>query len=174
MRRLALLLAAALALGAATPALAQSRGHHGGGDRGAPHMSAPRMGGRPVGGARAPWTGPPGRMDGAPGRGPFAPPARVYGGPAPGGPWEQPRPMGGWNGYPGYAGPPGYPAPASRARAWRRGGYLPPSYPGDVVQDFGRYRLRRPPSGYNWVREGNEFLLVSSGSGLIFDVVPAY
>jgi len=187
-----MLFAVALTVGAVTTALAQSYGHRGGGGRGgAPHMSAPRMpgprmgganmGGRPVGAPRYPWggpvAGPPVRGYPAPNRGGYMPPGRVYGSP-PTGPWAGPRPGGGWSGGPVYASPPGSPggyrAPAGPARGWRRGGYLPPSYPAAVVQDFGRYHLRRPPAGYNWVREGNEFLLVSAGTGLIFDVVPAY
>jgi Ni/Co efflux regulator RcnB len=188
-RRLASLIAAALTLGAAATALAQPPGHRGGGHGGAPHMSGPRMpgpraptsrmagpymGGRPIDGAHNPWAGsmggPPGRVYASPPGG-YGPPGRSYRRPA--NSWAAPRANGGWGG-PVYASPPGYPAPALPAKAWRRGGYLPPSYPGVVVQNFARYHLRRPPDGYNWVREGNELLLVSAGTGLIFDVVPAY
>jgi Ni/Co efflux regulator RcnB len=43
-----------------------------------------------------------------------------------------------------------------------------------VVGDYGRYHLRRPPFGYRWVQVGNQFMLVSSSTGLIFDVAPAF
>ena len=55
--------------------------------------------------------------------------------------------------------------------AARRGGYLPDNYRGGVVNDYRRYRLRPPPMGYNWVRVGDGFALVSE-DGRIFDVVP--
>jgi Ni/Co efflux regulator RcnB len=58
------------------------------------------------------------------------------------------------------------------ARSWRRGGYLPPAEQSYVVGDYPRYHLRRPPYGYHWVRIGNQFMLVSSSTGLIFDVAP--
>lgn len=53
----------------------------------------------------------------------------------------------------------------------RRGGMLPPTYRGAPVYDPGRYRLRPPPPGYAWYRVGDDFLLVSEMSGLIFDVI---
>jgi Ni/Co efflux regulator RcnB len=65
------------------------------------------------------------------------------------------------------AGPPRGFAPPPSAR---RGGYLPDSYRGGVVNDYRRYRLRPPPAGYSWVRIGNGFALVSE-DGRIFDMV---
>ena len=64
-------------------------------------------------------------------------------------------------------GPPRGFAPPPSAR---RGGYLPDSYRGGVVTDYRRYRLRPPPAGYNWVRVGAGFALVSE-DGRIFDMV---
>jgi len=64
-------------------------------------------------------------------------------------------------------GPPRGFAPPPSAR---RGGYLPDSYRGGVVNDYRRYRLRPPPAGYNWVRVGAGFALVSE-DGRIFDMV---
>ncbi len=54
---------------------------------------------------------------------------------------------------------------------WRRGAYLPPSYQGFVVDEYWRYHLRRPPFGYHWVQVGDDFLLVSVSSGVIFDII---
>jgi Ni/Co efflux regulator RcnB len=171
--RLAILLAAVLAMAAAGgTALAASPYHHGGGRGGPPRMSAPRGSGPFMGGPRAPWggrgpTGPPSRYD--------EPPPRYYEPPR-ASVWA--RPPSGARGPAGpmYATPPVYtrPAPAFPSRGWRRGGYLPPAYQGAVIQDYGRYHLRRPPYGYNWVQVGGEMLLISGSSGLIFDVVPAY
>jgi len=140
-------------------------------------MGAPRMAG-----PRAPWggrgpvfptgryEGPPNRYGARPGAGAWAPPgARGYG---PAGRWYARPPV--YALPPAYARPPVYARPAPVARAWRRGAYLPPEYQGYVVQDYGRYHLRRPPYGYSWVQVGNELLLISASTGMIFDVAPAY
>jgi len=69
--------------------------------------------------------------------------------------------------------PRGYGAPPSAYRAApRRGGYLGPGAGGEVIQDYGRYRLRPPPRGYEWVRVGGGMALVSNATGQVFDVVP--
>lgn len=71
----------------------------------------------------------------------------------------------------GYEGPgrraPGFAPPPSA----RRGGYLPRSFSGEIVDDYRRYRLRTPPAGFAWVRVGNGFALVSMADGQIFDMV---
>jgi Ni/Co efflux regulator RcnB len=72
-----------------------------------------------------------------------------------------------------YGPPPGYGGnerPSSRPGSVRRGGYLPPQAPGYVVEDYGRYRLRPPPRGYDWVRVGDDFVLVAP-DGQIFDMI---
>jgi Ni/Co efflux regulator RcnB len=56
--------------------------------------------------------------------------------------------------------------------SWRRGQFLPPQARGGVVEDFARYHLRRPPRGYVWYRAGDDFVLASHGSGVIFEVIP--
>lgn len=61
--------------------------------------------------------------------------------------------------------PPGGPAP-------RRGGYLGPQSGGEVIQDYGRFRLRAPPRGYAWVHTPGGMALVSQATGQVFDVVP--
>lgn len=52
---------------------------------------------------------------------------------------------------------------------WERGHrYGGPMY---VVQDWGHYGLRAPPSGYHWVRADSDYLLIAVGSGVILDIV---
>jgi Ni/Co efflux regulator RcnB len=64
-----------------------------------------------------------------------------------------------------YAPPPGaYQAPP------RRGGYLEQG--GPVIEDYGRYRLRAPPRGFDWVRTPGGMALVQQGTGRVYDVVP--
>ena len=60
--------------------------------------------------------------------------------------------------------------PAPYAASPRRGGYL--SQGGPVIEDPGRYRLRPPPPGYDWVRTPGGMALVSRATGQVFDVVP--
>jgi len=62
--------------------------------------------------------------------------------------------------------------PMPRGGAWRRGQYLPPEYRGYRVPDLGRYRLRPPPPGYDWVTVGPDIYLMQRNSGLVLDVVP--
>lgn len=76
--------------------------------------------------------------------------------------WSYGAPPAAYYGRPGYQ--PGY-------QAWRRGGYLPPSYRSYVVRDYGRYGLRAPPRGYYWYQSGNDYLLAAIATGLIFDIV---
>jgi Ni/Co efflux regulator RcnB len=62
--------------------------------------------------------------------------------------------------------------PSYGGGAARRGGYLGPGAGGEVIQDPGRFRLRAPPRGYEWVRTGRGMALVSQSTGQVFDVVP--
>ncbi|HEY2358182.1 MAG TPA: RcnB family protein [Phenylobacterium sp.] len=66
--------------------------------------------------------------------------------------------------------PRSYP-PMPYQSAPRRGGYLGPQG-GEVIPDPGRYRLRPPPRGYDWVRTPSGMALVSRSTGQVFDVVP--
>jgi Ni/Co efflux regulator RcnB len=69
--------------------------------------------------------------------------------------------------------PRGYAPPAAAyGAAPRRGGYLGPGSRGEVIQDYGRQRLRPPPPGYDWVQTGRGAALVSRSTGQVFDVVP--
>jgi Ni/Co efflux regulator RcnB len=76
--------------------------------------------------------------------------------------WSYGAPPAAYYGRPGYQ--PGY-------TAWRRGGYLPQSYRGYVVNDYYRYGLRAPPRGYYWYQSGNDYLLAAVATGLIFDII---
>jgi Ni/Co efflux regulator RcnB len=153
-------LAAGAVLWQAAPALADPHGgHHGGGmERGG---GWGRGGGEERGGGRFEHGAPSGDERGGP----------------PGGErWDERRYNGYYVGQRWYYGPPSRPtygAPGYRPgfTPWRRGSYLPPDYQSFVVDDYWRYHLRRPPGGYRWVQAGDEFLLVSIATGLIFDVV---
>jgi Ni/Co efflux regulator RcnB len=190
-----LALAAALAL-AIPAARADPHDHgHGEGRGGGPRGGYERGGGGgPHGGyERGPEGGPRGGYERAPhadyehgARGAYdASPGR---GPAPrwerrdeerdeGERWDDRRFNGYWLGSRWYFGePPGqlFREPGFRPgfAPWRRGAYLPPSYQGFVVDEYWRYHLRRPPFGYHWVQVGDDFLLVSVSSGVIFDIIP--
>jgi Ni/Co efflux regulator RcnB len=57
---------------------------------------------------------------------------------------------------------------------WRRGSrYYGPRV---VYRDWGRYHLRRPPPGYEWVREGNRLVLIAAATGIIAELfsLPGY
>jgi Ni/Co efflux regulator RcnB len=54
---------------------------------------------------------------------------------------------------------------------FRRGQVLPQAERGYVIGDYYRYHLRRPPPGYYWYRNGEDFVLAAVASGLIFEVV---
>jgi Ni/Co efflux regulator RcnB len=174
MNRARLILAGLLALIAAwiaAPAMAEPHPPW----RGQAHGSGPHgyVGGvrrSPVSGPQ--WVGAERWNRGGPYARPAAPPAW---GPA----WDDQRNNGYWlNNHWHYGPPPDEvirtPGLRPGFAPWRRGGVLPPYYAGDVVGDFDRYHLRRPPYGFNWVRVGQSFLLVSTSSGMIFDVIEGY
>ena len=52
-------------------------------------------------------------------------------------------------------------------------GRLPPDARGQVIQDFGRFHLRRPPRGYYWYQAGSDYVLASLATGVIFEVFPS-
>jgi Ni/Co efflux regulator RcnB len=72
---------------------------------------------------------------------------------------------------PRYLGPP-QAAPPRAAQGYRRGRILPPQARGQMVSDYGRYRLRRPPPGYAYYRVGGTVFLANQRTGLIFETVP--
>ncbi|WP_058196812.1 RcnB family protein, partial [Xanthomonas translucens] len=58
------------------------------------------------------------------------------------------------------------PGPPRWARGQRYHG------PNDVVYDYDRYQVRRPPYGYRWVRDdAGNLLMVTIASGIIADLV---
>ena len=67
-----------------------------------------------------------------------------------------------------YAPPRGY-----QARNWSYGQRLPAQYRtrSYVVSDYGRYGLRAPPRGYQYVRTGNDVVLTAVATGLITAVI---
>ena len=66
-----------------------------------------------------------------------------------------------------YHRPPGW-----RARAWAYGQILPRAYwaPEYHILDYWLFALEVPPGGYEWVRNGNDALLVSIDTGEILQV----
>lgn len=199
LRGLAMSLALATPLCAPVLAHAQSWGHHGGGHedgsrgggsrggegRGGEDRSGGFGGGYRGGGYRGggqggarPYVGPPGA---------YHPPAGGSIGGWPAGPpdpgpsyrgqrWSDTRNNGYWMNNRWHYGPPpqavyGRPGFALGFSDWHRGSYLPQYYQSRVVDDYGRWGLRRPPYGYHWVRVGADYLLVAAATGLIFDVV---
>lgn len=69
---------------------------------------------------------------------------------------------------------PRYVAPRGYAvRTWSYGQRMPAYYrtSGYVVNDYGRYGLRAPPRGYQYVRSGNDVVLAAVAGGLITAVI---
>lgn len=67
-----------------------------------------------------------------------------------------------------YYAPRGY-----QARAWGYGERMPYAYRTNqyVVRDYGRYGLYAPPSGYQYVRSGNDVVLSAVATGLVIAVI---
>ncbi len=42
-----------------------------------------------------------------------------------------------------------------------------------IINDYGYYKLRRPPHGYQWYRADEQYVLVRRDNGLIDDIVDA-
>ena len=67
-----------------------------------------------------------------------------------------------------------YVAPRGYAvRQWSYGQRMPAQYRSRtyVVSDYGRYGLRAPPRGYEYVRSGNDVVLTAVATGLITAVI---
>jgi hypothetical protein len=57
----------------------------------------------------------------------------------------------------------------------KKGKKLPGSAKRVVInkKDYHRWHLKTPPRGYQWVRVGNEFLMVAITTGIIFSILGA-
>ena len=84
----------------------------------------------------------------------------------------------------GYYGAPGYPVTVYQPRiltaydperpsrsGWRRGQHLPPDFQGEVVADYASHHLRKPPRGCLWYRDADDYILASTTTGMIFEVI---
>jgi len=60
-----------------------------------------------------------------------------------------------------------------RASTWGPGQLLPRSQRREEIQDYGRYRLRPPPAGYDWVQVGRDIYLMQRSTGLVVEAIPA-
>ncbi|QDH73071.1 RcnB family protein [Brevundimonas sp. M20] len=60
-----------------------------------------------------------------------------------------------------------------QTRTWAYGQRMPASYRSSsyVVRNYSAYGLRRPPSGYQYVRSGNDVVLTAVATGLITAVI---
>ena len=58
---------------------------------------------------------------------------------------------------------------------WARGHRLSPAERRHMAQvrDYRYYKLRQPPRGQQWVRSGNDFLLISLATGVIVGLAAA-
>ena len=60
-----------------------------------------------------------------------------------------------------------------QTRAWAYGQRMPANYRSSsyVVRNYSSYGLRQPPSGYQYVRSGNDVVLAAVATGLITAVI---
>jgi len=60
-----------------------------------------------------------------------------------------------------------------QTRSWSYGQRMPSYYRSNqyVVRDYGRYGLRQPPHGYQYVRSGNDVVMTAIATGLISAVI---
>ncbi len=58
---------------------------------------------------------------------------------------------------------------------WRRGGYVSRTdWNRGAVVDYRVHRLSRPPSGYEWRRVDNNYVLVAVATGLIASIIASH
>jgi Ni/Co efflux regulator RcnB len=57
---------------------------------------------------------------------------------------------------------------------WRNGQKYSSWMRHQPIRDYGRYGLHRPGRGQEWIRVGNDYVLVSIVSGLIFGAIAAH
>ena len=61
-----------------------------------------------------------------------------------------------------------HPVAARGPQRWHSGAHFGGSRV--VFSDWGRYSLRAPPGGYEWVQDGDELVLIEIDTGIISDV----
>lgn len=61
-------------------------------------------------------------------------------------------------------------APQYKRNHWKRGQRMYDWRRYERV-DYRRHKLRTPPRGYQWVRDGNDYLMISVASGLIASII---
>ena len=57
---------------------------------------------------------------------------------------------------------------------WRNGQRYSSWKRHQAIRDYGRYGLRRPGPGQEWIRLGNDYVLVSILSGIVFGAIAAH
>ncbi|HQT38036.1 MAG TPA: RcnB family protein [Acidocella sp.] len=57
------------------------------------------------------------------------------------------------------------------SRQWHDGNHYNGSRRVIYRGDWDRYHLRQPPYGYEWVQDGNQFVLIAITSGIIAEVI---
>jgi Ni/Co efflux regulator RcnB len=60
---------------------------------------------------------------------------------------------------------------AEASHQWRNGDHYTGSR--TVVDNWSHYHLRQPPSGYEWVQDNNQFVLIAVTSGVIASIIAA-
>jgi Ni/Co efflux regulator RcnB len=63
---------------------------------------------------------------------------------------------------------PGQHEAMSQKREWHRGDHFEGHR---YVLDWHRHHLRQPPRGYEWVHDGNQYVMIAIASGVIADVL---
>lgn len=79
-----------------------------------------------------------------------------------------------WNKRPG--GPDRFhakPSQKKHVQHWKKGQRVPDWKRKQAVRDYHRHGLRKPGFGRQWVRVGNEYLLISLFSGIIAGLIAA-
>src|SRR5579859_7978895 len=66
---------------------------------------------------------------------------------------------------------PDYNAEDPGRSGWRRGQYLPPEDRIDPMDDYADVRLPRPPRGYAWYRDADDYILAATSNGWIAAVI---
>lgn len=64
---------------------------------------------------------------------------------------------------------PSSPSQSVKKRSWNKGGKY--SGQGAAVSNYRKHNLKAPSKGHRWVRDGNDFLLIATGTGIIASIV---